>query len=143
MPPLNRIVVIVVGLIVASALAGLVLAVAIIAADMDSDRVERVSFFVRSFFATGFYGAVAIVPAFVLIGLGEALRLRSFIYYAAAGVLVGLASYFGCEISGALENTTDVPPVGYALPIAAAAGIIGGVVYWLIAGRKAGGWRAG
>jgi len=85
---------------------------------------------------------VAIVPALVLIGLGEALRMRSFIYYAAAGVLVGLASYFGCDISGALENTTDVPPVGYTLPLAAAAGIIGGVVYWLIAGRKPGGWRA-
>ena len=85
------------------------LAVAIIAADMDSDRVERVSFFVRSFFATGFYGAVAIVPTIVLIGLGEALRLRSFIYYAAAGVLVGLASYFGCDISGALGKHDGRP----------------------------------
>jgi hypothetical protein len=28
------------------------------------------------------------------------------------------------------------------LPLAAAAGIIGGVAYWLIAGRKAGAWRA-
>jgi hypothetical protein len=143
MPLLSRIVVIVVALIVASALAGLVLVVAIIAADMDSDRIERVSFFVNSFFTTGFYGAVAIVPVLVLIGLGEALRMRSFIYYGAAGLLVGLASYFGCDISGALENTTDIPPVGYALPLAAAAGIIGGVVYWLVAGRKAGGWRAG
>ena len=143
MPPLNWIVAIVVGLIIASAFAGAVLAVAIIAGDMDSDRVERVSFFVRSFFATGFYGAVVIAPTIVLIGLGEALRLSGFFYYGAAGLLVGLASYFGCNISGALENTTDVPPVGFALPIAAAAGIIGGVVYWLIAGRKAGGWRAG
>lgn len=143
MPPLNRIVAIVVGLIVASVFAGVVLAVAIIAGDIDSDRVERVSFFVRSFFVTGFYGAVLIAPTIVLIGLGEALRLRGFFYYGAAGLLVGLASYFGCDISGALENTTDVPPVGFALPLAAAAGIIGGAVYWLIAGRKAGGWRAG
>ena len=37
------------------------------APDIDFDRVERVSFFVGSFFATGFYGAVATVPAFVLI----------------------------------------------------------------------------
>jgi len=28
------------------------------------------------------------------------------------------------------------------LQLAAAAGIIGGVAYWLIAGRKAGAWRA-
>ena len=139
---LSRIVVIIVALIVASLAAGVALVIGIIAPDMDSDRVERVSFFVGSFFATGFYGAVAIVPALVLIGLGEALRMRSFIYYGAAGVVVAVASYYGCNISAMLENTTDVPPVEHALLLAAGAGIIGGVVYWLIAGRQAGGWRA-
>lgn len=136
---LNRIIVIIFALIVASVAAGVVLAFGIMAPDMDSDRVERVNFFVGSFFATGFYGAVAIVPAFVLIGLGEALRMRNFIYYGAAGALVALASYYGCNISATLENTTDVPPVEHALLLAVAAGIFGGVVYWLIAGRKAGG----
>jgi len=139
---LSRIVVMIVALIVASLAAGVVLVIGIIAPDMDSDRVERVSFFVGSFFATGFYGAVAIVPALVLIGLAEALRLRCFMYYGAAGALVAVASYYGCNISVMLENTTDVPPVEHALLLAAAAGIIGGVVYWLITGRKAGGWRA-
>jgi hypothetical protein len=139
---LSRVFVIIVAVIVASLAAGVALVIGIIAPDMDSDRVERVSFFVGAFFATGFYGAVAIVPALVLIGLGEALRLRSFIYYGAAGVVVALASYYGCNISAMLENTTDVPPVEPALLLAVAAGIFGGVVYWLIAGRKAGGWRA-
>jgi hypothetical protein len=139
---LSRVIVIIVALIVASLAAGVALVIGIIAPDMDSDRVERVSFFIGAFFATGFYGAVAFVPALVLIGLGEALRLRSFIYYGAAGVVVALASYYGCNISAMLENTTDVPPVEHALVLAAGAGIIGGVVYWLIAGRQAGGWRA-
>jgi len=142
---LGRIIVIIFAVIVASMAAGVALAIGIVAPDwatMDSDPVERVSFFVVSFFATSLVGAVAIAPAFVLIVLGEALRIRSFIYYGVAGALVGLASYFGSNISMRLENTTDVSPVGHALQLAAAAGIIGGVAYWLIAGRKAGAWRA-
>jgi hypothetical protein len=142
---LGRIIVIIFGLIVASIAAGVVLAIGIVAPDwanMDSDPVERVSFFVVSFFATSFFGVVAVGPAFVLIVLGEVLRTRSFIYYGIAGALVGLASYFGSNISMLLDNTTDVPPVEHALPLAAAAGIIGGVAYWLIAGRKSEVWRA-
>ena len=140
----GRIIVIVFALIVASIAAGITLAIGIVAPDwagIDSDPVERVSFFIVSFFATSFVGAVAMAPAFVLIVLAEAARIRSFIYYGVAGALVGLASYFGSSISVRLENTTDVPPVEHALQLAAAAGIIGGVVYWLIAGRRAGAWR--
>ena len=135
---LSRIIVIIAALIVASVVACAALAFGIIAADMDYNPIERVRFFAGSFFATSYFGAVTIVPAFVLIVLGESLRMRSVIYYGAAGALVGLASYFGSNISLMLENTTDVPPVEHALPLAAAAGIISGVVYWLIAGRKTG-----
>jgi hypothetical protein len=137
-------IVIIFALLVASMAAGVALAIGIIAPDwstMDSDPVERANFFIISFFATSFFGTVAMAPAFMLIMLGEFLRIRSFIYYGVAGALVGLASYFGSDISMQLENTTDVPPVEHALELAAAAGIIGGVVYWLIAGRKAGVWR--
>jgi hypothetical protein len=140
-----RIVVIIFALIVACMAAGLALAIGIVAPDwpaMDSDPVERVQFFVLSFFATSFVGAVAMAPAALLIVLAEALRIRNFIYYGVAGALVGLASYFGSNISVRLENTTDVTPVGHALQLAAAAGIIGGIAYWLIAGRRAGAWRA-
>jgi hypothetical protein len=142
---LGRIIVIIFALVVASVAAGVALAIGIVAPDwaaMDSDPIERVQFFVVSFFATSYVGAVAMTPAFLLIVLAEAMRIRNFIYYGVAGALVGLASYFGSDISMRLENTTDVTPVGHTLQLAAAAGIIGGVVYWLIAGRRAGAWRA-
>jgi hypothetical protein len=142
---LGRIIVIIFALIVASMAAGVALAVGIVAPDwptMDSDPVERVSFFVLAFFATSFVGAAATLPALVLIVFAEAARMRSFLYYGVAGAVVGLASYFGSDVSSRLENTTDVTPVGHALQLAAAAGIIGGIVYWLIAGRRAGAWRA-
>ena len=138
---LGRTTEIIFAVIVAAVAAGVALAVGIVAPDwpiLDSDSTERVSFFVASFFATSFFGVVAMAPAFALIVLGEALRMRSIIYYAAAGALVGLAGYFGSNISLQLENTTDISPVEHALPLAVAAGIIGGVAYWLIAGRKAG-----
>jgi hypothetical protein len=135
---LGRIIVIFFALIVAIMIAGIALAIGIIAPDwagIDSDPIERVGFFIVSFFATSFVGAVAIFPALIVI------VMRSFIYYGVGGALVGLASYFGTDISVRLENTTDVAPVGNALQLAAAAGIIGGLAYWLIAGRNAGCWR--
>jgi H+/Cl- antiporter ClcA len=124
--------------------AGVTLAIGIVAPDwtgVDSDPYERVSFFIVSFFATSFVGAVAILPALLAIVITEAARLRSFLYYGVGGALVALASYYGSDISVRLENTTDVPPVNNALQLAAAAGIIGGLAYWLIAGRNAGRWR--
>jgi H+/Cl- antiporter ClcA len=141
---LGRIIVIWFALMLAMMAAGIVLAAGIIAPDwqgLDSDPVERVTFFVVSFVATSFAGAAAFLPALVLIIFSEAMRLRNFLYYGVAGAVVGLASYFGSDVSSRLENTTDVPPVGHTLQLAAAAGIIGGIVYWLIAGRKAGAWR--
>ena len=98
-------------------------------------------FFTVSFFATSFVGAVAILPAAIVIALSEVARMRSFIYYGVGGALVALASYYGSDISVQLENTTDVTPVANALQLAAAAGILGGLAYWLIAGRNAGRWR--
>jgi hypothetical protein len=142
---LGRIVVIFFALILASMAAGVALSVGIISPDWagaDSDPFERITFFVFAFFATSFVGAAAALPALALIVFAEAARMRSVLFYGVAGAVVGLAAYFGSDISSRLDNTTDVVPVGHALQLAAAAGIIGGLVYWLIAGRKAGAWRA-
>jgi hypothetical protein len=141
---LGRIIVIVFALVVAIIFAGITLAIGILLPEwqaMDSDPIERVTFFFAAFFATSYVGAVAFLPALLAIVIAEAARWRSFLYYGVGGALVGLASYYGSDISVRLENTTDVTPVGNALQLAAAAGIIGGLVYWLIAGRNAGRWR--
>jgi hypothetical protein len=140
----GRIIVIFFALIVAIVAAGVVLAVGIVAPDwagIDADPFERVSFFIVSFFATCLVGAVAILPALVVVVISEAARLRHFLYYGVGGALVGLASYYGSIFRSGLENTTVGAPVGNPLQLAAAAGIIGGIGYWLIAGRNAGRWR--
>lgn len=138
---IGRIIVIGFALIAAILAAGIVLAVGVLAPDwpsLDSDPVERVVFFTVSFFATSFVGAVAFLPTLILVVVGEAMRFRSILYYGFAGAAVGLASYFGSNVELQLENTTDITPVMHPLELAAAAGIIGGLVYWLIAGRTAG-----
>jgi hypothetical protein len=141
---IGRIFVIFFALIAAIMVAGIVLSIGLVAPEwpwLDSDPMERVMFFTVSFFATSYVGATAFVPALLLILLAEIARLRSILYYGVAGAIVGLASYFGSDIELRLENTTDVAPAGNPLQLAAAAGIIGGLAYWLIAGRNAGRWR--
>src|SRR3954469_9919861 len=142
---LGRIIVIFLALMIAMMIAGIALAIGIVVPDrswLDADPLERVVFFTVSFFATSFIGASAFVPALLLIAVAEIMRLRSLLYYAAAGAVVGLTSYFGSNIELRLENTTDVAPVFHPLQLAAAAGIVGGLAYWLLAGRHARG-RAG
>jgi hypothetical protein len=141
---IGRIFVIFFALVAAIMVAGIVLSVGIVAPEwpwLDSDPLERVMFFAVSFFATSYVGATAFVPALLLILFAEIARMRSVLYYGVAGAVVGLASYFGSDIELRLENTTDVAPAGHPLQLAAAAGIIGGLAYWLIAGRNAGRWR--
>jgi hypothetical protein len=141
---IGRIFVIFFALVAAIMVAGIVLSVGIVAPEwpwLDSDPFERVMFFTVSFFATSYVGATAFVPALLLILFAEIARMRSVLYYGVAGAVVGLASYFGSDIELRLENTTDVAPAGHPLQLAAAAGIIGGLAYWLIAGRNAGRWR--
>ncbi len=140
----GRIIVIIFGLLIAIIVAGVTLAIGIVLpemAAMDSDPIERVIFFFVAFFATGIVIIFALLPAALVVTISEVLRMRSFIYYGVGGALVALASYYGSDISVQLENTTDVPPVANAFQLAAAAGILGGLAYWLIAGRNAGRWR--
>jgi len=140
----GRILVIIFGLAIAIIVAGITLALGIVLpewAAMDSDPIERVIFFFVAFFATGLVVTFALLPAVLVIVVSEVARMRSFIYYGVGGALVGLAAYYGSDISVQLENTTDVTPVANTLQLAAAAGILGGLAYWLIAGRNAGRWR--
>jgi hypothetical protein len=124
--------------------AGFALALGVMLPDvvtLSTDPVEHFTFFAASFFATSFVGYVAFVPALVLIAIAETFNIRTIFYYAIAGAGIGLFAYYGSNISVAVENSTDMPPVAFSLQLVAAAGIIGGFVYWLFAGRNAGRWK--
>ena len=78
----------------------------------------------------------SLLPAMIVIALAEAFRLRSFLFYAAAGGLGLLALYYGVSFA----DRVAAPSASREWEIIAAAGIAAGLVYWLLAGRNAGVW---
>ena len=79
--------------------------------------------------------AVFAMPfALVAAGLAEWQGIRSWIYYAAGGLGIAVAGYL-TQLAGETGALTVVN--GYALGAFLAAGLIAGLVYWAVAGRKA------
>jgi hypothetical protein len=76
-------------------------------------------------------GQAALLPVLAAIAAAEILRLRSVLYFCAAGLLSAFAvsRLLDPETSGAIPSEPA---------LAAAAGLAGGLVYWLIAGRSSG-----
>jgi hypothetical protein len=139
---IGRIFVILFAFMVASAAAGIVIAIGLLGPDwpaLQGDPIARGGFWVVTVFGSSFTGAVGILPLFLTIVISETFRLRSALFYAVAGVVIMLLGYYGAGFG--VEESIDKPgPVGPGMEIAAAAGAVFGFVYWAIAGRKAGKW---
>ena len=102
----------------------------------------RGGFLIASFFGTSFAGAAAFLPLLLLAILTEAFRLRSFLFYALAGVAIALLAYYGTGLGNPYEESIDhAGPINRGLELAIAAGAVFGLAYWLVAGRKAGAWH--
>ena len=93
-------------------------------------------------------GALLVVPAVaalvILIAIAESFKIRSLLVHALAGAAMLLLGYYSSGLSNRYEESIDrpPPPISREIEIAAAAGVMFGLVYWAIAGRKAGRWRA-
>jgi|SoiMethySBSTD1v2_1073268.scaffolds.fasta_scaffold464135_2 hypothetical protein len=131
----NRIALVIIAFLIAGLAADITLAIGVMASDMDADRMERIRFFAAAFLNDGYGPAVALAGAVTGIVVGEVFNIRSVLYYAAAAALIGFVASYSVDLSDALENTTDIAPVAFPLTTAAVAGLVGGLVYWLIAGR--------
>ena len=82
----------------------------------------------------------ALVPAMLIVAITEAFYIRGVLTYAIGGGLVGLACYLGL-VPFDTETLRFEGIVQRQLEIMTGAGIVAGLVYWLIAGRTAGAWR--
>jgi hypothetical protein len=146
---LGRIIVIFFAVMLASMAAGVAIAMGLLGPawhGLSGDTFERVTFSVVAFAGTLFTGAVLLLPLVILIALAETFKIRSLLIYAAAGAAMMLAGYLGSGLAPpSYEESIDhpPPPISQASQVAAAAGVIFGGVYWLIAGRRAGRWREG
>jgi hypothetical protein len=87
-----------------------------------------------------FVSGFALLPAMIVVAITEAFYIRSALAYAVGGGVVGLACYLGLVPFDPATLRFD-GVVQRHLEIMTGAGIVAGVVYWLIAGRNAGAWR--
>ncbi len=92
--------------------------------------------------------AVAMLPTLLVIAIAEGLALRSPVVYGVIGGALALAAAYGLnsygfEFAGNAGNAASSagPDFAREREVIAAAGIAGGLVYWLFAGRKAGSWK--
>ena len=87
-----------------------------------------------------FVSGFALLPAVVVVAVTELFNVRGVLAYAIGGAVVGLACYLGL-----VPFDTDTMQfngiVRRHLEVVTGAGIVGGLIYWLIAGRNAGRWR--
>ncbi len=108
---------------------------------MQSDPVARGTFWIATVVGTSFAGVKGFLPLLLVIILSEAFKLRSFIFYALAGIGIALTAYYGWGFANPYEESIDAPgPISHGLQQVVAAGVVFGLAYWLVAGRKAGKW---
>ena len=140
---IGRILVILFACFAASLAAGLVVTIAVLLpewSDLALGPLDQGTFGIVVAFGAIFVSGFALVPALIVILLGESFAVRSVLFYAASGAAVAALLYLSFRNFDTLAFNID----GFArreLEIMAAAGINAGFVYWAIAGRNAGKWR--
>jgi hypothetical protein len=82
---------------------------------------------------------IGLLPTLLVIVLAEGLALRSAVVYGVIGGLLALAGGYGLDFAGHIAAPNAA--LAHEREVFAAAGIAGGLVYWLFAGRKAGAWK--
>ncbi len=86
---------------------------------------------------------LAALPTLLVIVLAEGFAWRSILVYAVLGGVLALVLCYGLDFAGyAGEPGSPGSAPAREREVLAAAGIAGGFVYWLFAGRKAGSWKS-
>ncbi|MGJ4880325.1 hypothetical protein [Bradyrhizobium sp. HKCCYLRH3097] len=140
---IGRLVVIAFAFLAACFLAGLIVVTAVLFpefSDLGNGPIDQGAFEVIIGFGFIFVSGFALIPALLIALITEAFSIRSVLAYAIGGGVVGAACYLGL-VPFDPETFRFEGIVRRHLEILTGAGIVGGLVYWLIAGRNAGCWR--
>jgi hypothetical protein len=122
---------------------GLLVAIAFLVPELGALALrpaEQGALAVLSTYGFVFISGYAVLPALLIVIAAEAFSIRSVLFYAIAGGLLGAVLILNSDG----WNMSAIQIDGSArreLEVMAAAGIVAGFVYWAIAGRKAGAWR--
>jgi hypothetical protein len=138
-----RLFVIIFAFLAACLVAGMVVVGAVLFpefSDLGAGPVDQGALEIVIGFGFIFISGFALLPAMVIAAITEAFYIRSALAYAIGGGLVGLACYLGL-VPFDTETLHFEGIVRRHLEIMTGAGIVAGLVYWMIAGRNAGAWR--
>lgn len=138
-----RLLVIAIGFLAACLVAGMIVVTAVMFpefSDLGAGPVDEGVFQILVGFGFIFISGFALLPAALIALITEAFSIRGVLAYAIGGAVVGAACYLSL-----VPFDTDTWQfngiVRRHLEIMTGAGIVAGLVYWMIAGRNAGAWR--
>ncbi|MEH2511361.1 hypothetical protein V1291_002715 [Nitrobacteraceae bacterium AZCC 1564] len=131
------------GFLAACFVAGAVIVYALLFPEMDMQTLEVDSGVVNLVLGFGFIllSGFALLPALIAVLITEAFSIRHILAYAVAGGVAGLCCYLAFIPFDTVTMTFE-GIIRRHLEVMVGSGILGGVVYWMIAGRNAGAWRA-
>jgi hypothetical protein len=143
---IGRLIAIIFAVMLASLATGMTIAISVLGPQwhgLTGDIAERVVFWVTTFIGVAAVTVTGLLPLIILIAIAESLKIRSLLIHAAAGAALLLLGYYGNGATSRYEESIDHPPlpISREAEIAAAAGVVFGLTYWALAGRKAGRWR--
>ncbi len=105
--------------------------------DVVTDDPNRLSWSVEQVLLAATHAAVFSAPfALVAAAIGEWQSIRSWVYYALAGIAISIAGFiaiYSGETSAANSIVNQYATIAYI-----ASGLLSGLVYWLFSGRYAG-----
>ena len=140
---IGRLFVILLGFLAASLVAGAIVVGAVLfpaLSDFADGPIDPSALNIVLGFGFIFVSGFALLPALIVVAITEAFYIRSALAYAVGGGMVGLACYLGLVPFDPATLRFD-GIVRRHLEIMTGAGIVAGMVYWMIAGRNAGAWR--
>ena len=140
---IGRLFVILFGFLAACLVAGIIVVGAVLFpefSDFAGGPIDPSAFNIVLGFGFIFLSGFALLPATIVVLITEAFYIRSVLAYALGGGIVGLACYLGL-IPFDPDTLRFDGIVRRHLEIMTGAGIVAGLVYWMIAGRNAGAWR--
>ena len=108
--------------------------------DLGSGPIDQSAINVVLGFGFIFLSGFALLPAMIVVLITEAFYVRGVLTYAVGGAIVGAACYLGLVPFDPATMRFD-GIVRRHLEIMTGAGIVAGLIYWMIAGRNAGVWR--
>jgi hypothetical protein len=140
---IGRLFVILFGFLAACLVAGMIVIGAVLfpeLSDLGTGPIDPGALNIALGFGFIFVSGFALLPAMIVAAITEAFYIRGALTYAAGGGVVGLLCYLGLvPFDPATLRFEGI--VRRHLEIMTGAGIVSGLVYWMVAGRNAGAWR--